>query len=421
MSPYMTDSTDNTLNSAPAATPAEDANQKTAPANLEEATVDPKEELNQLLDSSLTTDEKFAALHLQFSTLLTRLEKSDKLVERLRENMYYGGFSVYDEDEVHEDMEGDVPPESFTSTMPPLEEEDPEKEANPISATPITGGNQEPEGFGPKSTYQTTPEEDEEEKQSDTPQGRIMALWQHLEELRWVLMKSIAILVIATGLGIYLSSFIYDIIMHPVQKQVDAGTVQVFYQAPTAAFMVKLKMALLAGIFLALPFMLGFIWQFISPGLKDRERNYLLYAQLIGVGCFILGGAFGYSFLPLGIPVLIEFGDPSVQQFWPLGEYISFCVKLILAFGVVFEMPVVLGTLVRLGVVRSATLANARPYAIITILVVAALLTPPDVFSQLALGIPMAVLYEISIIVGRWQERKIKAREELEKKEEEES
>lgn len=181
---------------------------------------------------------------------------------------------------------------------------------------------------------------------------------------------------------------------------------RIVYSSPLDPFVTKLRIAFLGGVVFAVPFVCHFIWKFIQPGLARREkrlaRRYVAFATVL----FVFGGAFGYGFLPFGIPALMKFGAAGIGQIWPFKGYIAFCTRMVLAFALVFEMPLVLGALVRLEVLSLTSLSRGRPYAIVVILVVAALLTPPDVLSQIALAIPMMLLYEISILAGKIQRKR---------------
>ena len=176
---------------------------------------------------------------------------------------------------------------------------------------------------------------------------------------------------------------------------------RIVYTNPVEAFSIKLKVAFLGGVVFAVPFVAWLIWRFVRPALQPHERRVVRLACMLSVFLFVVGGVFGYCFLPVGIPALMHFGMTGVEQIWPFDDYIGFCTKLVLAFGLAFQMPLLLGVLGRLGVVRSEDLKRARPYAVVLILVLAALLTPPDVLSQIALAIPLCGLYEISLIVVR--------------------
>ena len=287
-----------------------------------------------------------------------------------------------------------------------------------------------------------------------------MAFWEHLEELRWMVFRCLAALVVCTILGLTFTNTVYRVLLYPVRDYLDPSLmdrsmakvpaeapaqapveltmeslatrvaalerdvkllttgkapskdgetslrIRITYNSPLDPFMTKIKIAFLGGVAFAIPMILYFIWGFVAPGLKRRERHAVTRASFAAVFCFICGGAFGYSFLPIGIPLLLKFGASGVEQLWPLQTYLGFCVRMVLAFGLVFEMPVLLGVLVRIGLIRTDTLAKRRPYALILFLVLSAFLTPPDIISQCALALPMVLLYEISLLVCRRQERK---------------
>lgn len=230
-----------------------------------------------------------------------------------------------------------------------------------------------------------------------------MPIWEHLEELRWVILKSLIVLVITTGLGLAFTNTLYDILQRPLAKLGDS--VQLVYTAPLDAIMVKLKLGLLGGCVLAFPFVMYFVWAFVRPGLKSNERQAAWVSIGSGLVFLCVGMAFGYRLLPFCLPILASFAQPGVSNLWSFKFYINFCFRLLLGCGAIFELPVVLTVLVRFGIVSADRLAKSRPYAIVLALFVAAVLTPPDPISQAALALPIVILYELSIISGRWQER----------------
>lgn len=231
-----------------------------------------------------------------------------------------------------------------------------------------------------------------------------MPLWEHLEELRWAIIKSLVVLVITTSVALAFTGPIYDLLLVPLADFRDQ--IKITFAKPLDAFLIKMALALLGGIFLALPFMLAFAWSFIAPGLTAKERKAVWLGVGWGVVFFACGVTFGYVLLPMCLKFLIAFGRPDVQQLWPLQVYIAFCFRLLLGFGIVFQLPVILNILIRLDLVTVETLTRKRPYAVIISFVVAAILTPPDVFTQILMALPLVCLYEVSIITGRWHKRK---------------
>lgn len=343
-------------------------------------------------------DERLSFLERRFTAL-------EQQLYRISSAYNYG--SVVDETDPEaydEGLDSDFPPGSplaETSYHTSNRSDDPDDSALEESDSDVTVV---PASSGPVIGYDP---EDDEEQESDGLSK--MGILDHIEQLRWVVFKCVIVLILGTVGGLSFTAFLMGLVMHPVKPLIEAGRVEVFYHTPIAGFMVMLKLGLLAGVIFGLPAILYFIWQFVSPGLKHTEKKYGLFSLIVGFGSFLCGASFGYWFLKLGIPALLSFGFESIKQFWPISEYIGFCVKLILAFGIVFEMPVLFGLLSRLGLVSSEGLKSGRRYAFVIILVVGALLTPPDVISQVGLALPMYLLYELSIFVAKWQERKASA------------
>jgi sec-independent protein translocase protein TatC len=190
---------------------------------------------------------------------------------------------------------------------------------------------------------------------------------------------------------------------------------------PTEGFMLSIKLSLFAGIVLAFPLLLLFTLQFILPGLKKKEKRALWPAMIIGFGLFLAGVMFSYFFV---LPKVLDFFYNYSQQMgvtneWRIGYYISFATQFTLIFGLAFELPVVVMTLVKLGVLNYEIMRNTRSYAILAIVVIAALITPtPDVATLAFLAVPMILLYEICIWLSFFHKRKqreqeIREREEL--------
>lgn len=170
--------------------------------------------------------------------------------------------------------------------------------------------------------------------------------------------------------------------------------------------MAGLKVTLAAGLVIALPYVIYQIWCFVSPGLSKRERRAALPGIAAGTFFFALGVVFCY-FVVLKVCLMFfwKYSDYlGINQQWTIGYYLSFVVSMLLAFGVAFEMPVLTALLARFGLVTGSWLASQRVYAILAIFVIAALVTPPDVISQLLLGIPMIGLYELSIVAAKAME-----------------
>ena len=184
--------------------------------------------------------------------------------------------------------------------------------------------------------------------------------------------------------------------------------------------MLTMKLAFFAGIIVSFPFLLYFLLQFVVPGLKDEERKALWPALLIGFGLFLGGVLFAYFFvLPNVLTFFYEWGKSmGISNDWRIGYYISFATTFVLIFGLAFELPVVVMTLVKIGLLSHSMMRETRSYAILAIFVIAALITPtPDMMTLSLLAVPMVILYEICIWLSYFHEKKVKKLEEEEEKE----
>lgn len=166
-------------------------------------------------------------------------------------------------------------------------------------------------------------------------------------------------------------------------------------------FYAYLKVSLFAGVFVALPVVFYQLWGFVSPGLYKREKRMVLPMVAISTLLFVLGAGFCfYVMLPFALQYLIGYGEGSITSLVSIGSYLSFAGFLMLAFGLAFQLPIVSYFLARMGVINARFLSKGRRYAVVVLLVVAAVLTPPDIFTQVMLFLPMQVLYEVSILVA---------------------
>ena len=228
-----------------------------------------------------------------------------------------------------------------------------------------------------------------------------MPLTAHLEELRWRLIKSLG----AVGLAFLVCyGFADELFIFLTQPLIagNAGKVTLIGTGVAEAFFIKLKVGLIAAVFLASPAILYQLWQFIAPGLLDKEKHYVRPFVGFGSVFFVAGAAFCYELVfPLGFAFFLDqyktIGvDPSIR----ISEYLSFVSGMLLAFGVTFEMPLVVFFLARIGLVTHRTLLHYGRYAVLVIFIVAAILTPPDVASQVLMAIPLLLLYAISVGVA---------------------
>jgi len=234
-----------------------------------------------------------------------------------------------------------------------------------------------------------------------------MPLTAHLEELRWRLIKSLVAVAIGFTAAYNFADFLFAFLTRPLLALNLTGdaadTVHLIGTGVVEAFFTKLKVALIAALFLASPVIFYQIWQFVAPGLYDKEKRYARPFVLFGTFFFVSGAWFCYTMvLPVGYRFFItEYASIRVSPEIRISEYLSFTARMLLAFGATFELPVVTFFLARVGFVTHQMMIGTVRYAILVIFIVAAVLTPgPDVASQLLMAGPLLVLYGLSIGVA---------------------
>ncbi|HSF32508.1 MAG TPA: twin-arginine translocase subunit TatC [Candidatus Tectomicrobia bacterium] len=217
----------------------------------------------------------------------------------------------------------------------------------------------------------------------------------HLDELRHRLIVSL----VGVGLGFAVSYGFSQQLLVLLQRPLPS---RLIFIAPTEAFFVNLKVAFYAGLFLSVPLLLFQLWKFVAPGLYAHERRYSFPFLIVSTVLFLLGAAFAYAvILPIALRFLIAQGGELWQPNITLSNYLSFCMRLILAAGLVFEFPLLMYFLTKVGVITAESLIKNRKYAILAAFIVSAILTPPDVFSQVLLAVPLFLLFEVSIFVAK--------------------
>jgi sec-independent protein translocase protein TatC len=233
-------------------------------------------------------------------------------------------------------------------------------------------------------------------------------LMDHLIELRRRLLWSFAALAAAFALCLY---FVDPILAVLVQPLVEAGQRQLIAVAVFEQFFVRIKIAMFGALMIAFPVLAAQLWMFVAPGLYRNERRAFLPFLVLTPFLFAAGASLAYFFaMPVALSYLLGFGGEigGVQQtsLPGIGNYLDFSTRFILGFGVAFLLPVLLMLLERAGIVTRDQLKSGRRYAIVAAFVVAAVLTPPDVISQLLLAIPLVLLYELSLIAIWFTERR---------------
>ena len=234
----------------------------------------------------------------------------------------------------------------------------------------------------------------------------------HLEELR----KRLIICAITVGIGFAISYIfaerLFQILVTPLTRIMPEGDRLIFTNLPEM-FLTYLKTAVICGILLTAPVLFHQLWMFIAPGLYQHEKKYAIPFVVFSTILFVGGALFGYFIVfPFGFKFFLGFANEYIQALPSVKQYFSFAIKLLFAFGIVFELPVVAFFLSKMGIVTPEFLKKKRKYALLMTFVMAAILTPPDVITQLMMAGPLIILYEIGILVARMARKKKVTEEE---------
>jgi sec-independent protein translocase protein TatC len=239
-----------------------------------------------------------------------------------------------------------------------------------------------------------------------------MPFTEHLAELRKRLIRVFIALGVGFAVCYLFKERLYHFLTIPLNAVLPPDSSMIFTSLPEA-FFTYLKVAFFASIILTSPFTLYQMWRFISPGLYPSEKKYVAPFVIFSTIFFIGGSSFAYYLVfPLGFKFFIAFGTEHIKPMLSMKEYLSFSFKLLLAFGIIFELPVLMFFLGRIGMINSKTLITKRKYAILLIFILAALFTPPDVVTQILMALPLLLLYEVSIWVVKMGEKKAAVTEE---------
>ena len=247
-----------------------------------------------------------------------------------------------------------------------------------------------------ESTPPATPEDEVEEEADDRPMG----LMDHLSELRGRLVRCCLAVMVGFIACWAVVDPIFDALVAPLLSVLPDGSHAIYTTLPEG-FFTRMHIAFVAGVFVSSPAIFYQVWAFIAPGLYEEEKRSIIPVAVMSAFFFISGGAFCYFVVfPNAFAFFMSYATDTIVAMPKISDYLSFVLKLILAFGLVFEMPLFAFFLARMGIITAELMRRVRRYAILAIFIVAAILSPPDVVSQLLMAAPMLVLYEVSIFVA---------------------
>ncbi len=237
--------------------------------------------------------------------------------------------------------------------------------------------------------------------------GKVMSIWDHLSELRSRLVKSFAAILVFFAISFTFAEKIIQFLRRPLEQALPPGVDALHFTGPMDVFMVDLKVGFLASVVVSGPVWLYQFWKFFEPALYPRERKYILPFVFASSILFFLGILFCYFVvLPLTLHFLIKLGMEVGTPIITIKDYVSLLTMMILGFGAVFETPVLLILLAMLDILSLEVLVKSRRFVVVGVLVASAILTPPDPISQIALAVPLYLMYEVSILIIRFIKRK---------------
>ncbi len=256
----------------------------------------------------------------------------------------------------------------------------------------------EPPPAPPPTVYDRDKEEDEEDERSRRSE---MPFLDHLEELRRRILWCLGSIFVGIVIGFYLNSQ-YDllqILVEPVSPYLEGGKLQIL--KPTEGFMIALKLSLGFGLLLASPLIIYHIWAFVAPALLRKERRVIFPLLFASIFMFILGAVMAYFItLPIGMAFFSKFQFASTEFRLAAGAYLDMALKMVLITGIVFELPIAILMLARLGIISPEFMRSKRRQAIIAIMILCMMVTPPDPGSMILVGVPMIFLYELSVWIA---------------------
>ncbi|OGQ90251.1 MAG: twin arginine-targeting protein translocase TatC [Deltaproteobacteria bacterium RIFOXYA12_FULL_58_15] len=240
------------------------------------------------------------------------------------------------------------------------------------------------------------------DQDAQTPEPGRMSLFEHLDELRRRLIACVVVMGVCTIVLFSLAPNLFKYLRRPLDAIAANGLMQLQVLSPLEMFLTYLKLAVLGALFVSAPWILLQVWMFVSPGLYKNEKRWILPFVFLGTAFFIGGAAFGYFLvLPLGFDYLVSFTPAEVTNAWSVEKYFSIVTRLLLGFGVVFEVPLLMWILSAAGIVQPKSFSKFRKYWIVLAWIIGAILTPPDPFTQAMMAVPLMIFFEVGLLGGR--------------------
>jgi sec-independent protein translocase protein TatC len=225
---------------------------------------------------------------------------------------------------------------------------------------------------------------------------------EHLEELRDRLIRCAIVIFVATCAAFAFKEQLFHFFMIPIRPLLDTEPGLLAVLSPLEMFIVYLKLSMVAAIVVTYPVVLHQIWAFFSPALQGKERRAVLPFLFFGSAAFLIGAAFCFSLvLPTGLEVLHAMLPPEVEAKYSTASYFGLVTMMVLAFGLVFDLPVLMVLLARVGILHPKTVSKYRRYIIVGLFIMGAMLTPPDPYTQVMLAVPLWLLFEVGLIISR--------------------
>ena len=326
---------------------------------------------------------------------------------------YYGDDWEYDNG-----MRAEKKPEDSEKT----EESDKGEESEEADETQKTEESEKETGLVKKETesVEKKKETNKKKKKVKKQKDKRMSFIEHLEELRWVLFKCIGSIIVFTIASYVFSRQFVDFLTAPYFKSVGDSLIAL---GPADVFLLRINLSIVIGIIISFPVILYQFWKFIAPGLLKREKKFVPWIIFFTILCFLIGASFAYyMIIPLGLSFFSQFETERLIMNVSIDKYVKFVTRLLVAFGISFELPIMSLLLAKIGLLTPDLMKSMRGYAIVIIFAGAAVLTPPDITSQIFLALPLLALYEISIWIVKIFSRKAdkELEDDYEEKEDEE-